>query len=120
MFGLGELEGAVMNVLWQLDAPAKVRNVLEDLGPRRKLAYTTVMTVLDNLHRKGWVNRQRVGRAYEYWPVFGREEAAARALRETLASSGNPEGALMHFFASASDHEADILRNALARKADGR
>ncbi|SFB56687.1 Predicted transcriptional regulator [Amycolatopsis marina] len=118
MFGLGELEGAVMHVLWHAEKPAKVRDVLPLLGPRRKLAYTTVMTVLDNLHRKGWVSREREGRAYYYRPAFSREEAAARALREALDASGNPQGALMHFFDSASEQEADLLRTALTRKTD--
>ncbi len=58
MRGLGELESAVMDVLWSMPGPLRVRDVLDELAPGRTLAYTTVMTVLDNLHRKGWVQRE--------------------------------------------------------------
>ena len=54
---LGELEAAVMDVLWDGAAPCRVRDVRACLAPGSPLAYTTVMTVLDNLHRKGWVRR---------------------------------------------------------------
>jgi predicted transcriptional regulator len=114
MHGLGELEAAVMDVLWDTTEPVKVRDVLERLD--RQLAYTTVMTVLDNLHRKQWVKRELHGKAYLYQPVFSREETAARALRDVLDSSGDPHAVLMHFVESVSDEETDLLRNALRRK----
>jgi predicted transcriptional regulator len=116
MFGLGGLEEAVMEVLWHTDQPARVRDVLERLEPDRPLAYTTVMTVLDNLHRKGWVERERDGRAYRYRPALSREDATVRALRDVLNASGDPEAALLQFARSASDEEADVLRAALAEK----
>ncbi len=114
MHGLGELEAAVMDVLWRATEPMKVRDVLDRLD--RSLAYTTVMTVLDNLHRKQWVVRELRGKAYLYRPTMTREEAAARALREVLDASGDPHAVLMHFVASGSDEETDILRTALRRK----
>jgi predicted transcriptional regulator len=114
MHGLGELEAAVMDVLWRVPGPMKVRDVLDRLD--RALAYTTVMTVLDNLHRKQWVERELHGKAYLYRPTMTREEAAARALREVLDASGDPHAVLMHFVASGSDEETDILRTALRRK----
>lgn len=115
MFGLGELESAVMDILWRTGEPVRVRDVLNGLTGRR-LAYTTVMTVLDNLFRKGWVRRELDGKAYLYQPALGREEAAARALREVLRSSGDPEAALLHFASTASDQETDALRTGLRRK----
>jgi predicted transcriptional regulator len=114
MRGLGDLEAAVMDVLWRAEEPVKVRDVLERLD--RKLAYTTVMTVLDNLHRKQWVNRELHGRAYLYRPALSNEEAVARVLRDVLDSSGNPEGALLHFVATVSDEETELLRAALRKK----
>jgi predicted transcriptional regulator len=116
MHGLGELETAVMDVLWQASEPLPVRAVLERLDTGRRLAYTTVMTVLDNLHRKQWVSRAQQGRAYHYRPEVSREEAAARAVRAVLDSSGNPSAVLMHFVASASEEEGDALRRALRRR----
>ena len=115
MHGLGELEAAVMNVLWR-EHPLKVRDVLERVETPRKLAYTTVMTVLDNLHRKGWVRRERGGKAYNYEPAMSRAEAAARAVRDVLASSGDPEAVLMHFAKSATPRESELLRRALPRQ----
>jgi predicted transcriptional regulator len=116
MHGLGELEAAVMQVLWDANEPLRVRDVLERLDTGRPLAYTTVMTVLDNLHRKQWVERELVGKAYDYEPAFSREEAAARALRDVLDDSGDPHAVLSHFVASVTDEETDLLRNALRKK----
>ncbi len=115
MFGLGELESAIMDVLWRAEEPAKVRDVLDVLAGR-KLAYTTVMTVLDNLFRKGWVRRELDGKAYRYQPMLSREEAAARALREVLESSGDPEAALLQFASTVSDRERELLRTGLRKK----
>lgn len=112
MMGLGELETAVMDVLWQCDEPLPVREVVARLRPQRDLAYTTVMTVLDNLHSKGMVTRERVGRGYRYVPTRSREEAAAALLRRVLESSGDPEGVLLHFAGSATEDESRILRRA--------
>jgi predicted transcriptional regulator len=114
MYGLGELESAVMDVLWETDEPAKVRMVLNALD--RKLAYTTVMTVLDNLHRKGWVQREQEGIAYRYQPSFSREQAVSRALRTVLESTGNPLAALLHFASTATERESEALRSGLQKK----
>lgn len=114
MHGLGDLEAVVMDVLWRATSPHSVRDVLTEIGrQRRRLAYTTVMTVLDNLHRKGWVSRELHGRAYRYRPVDSKEEAAARVLRELLDSTGDPAGVLLHFARSASDDEFAVLRRGL-------
>ena len=60
---LGKLEKLIMDRLWSRDHPVAVREVLEDLQRERTLAYTTVMTVMDNLHRKGVLPRETDGRA---------------------------------------------------------
>lgn len=113
MRGLGELEARVMDVLWSAREPLRVRAVLEQLDSARPLAYTTVMTVLDNLHGKGYLRRDLVGRAYEYTAVESREEVGARLLRDVLDSSGDTEQVLLHFARSATVEESDILRQAL-------
>ncbi len=66
---LGDLEHAVMDVLWARPAPTPVREVHEELAQGREIAYTTVMTVLDRLAKKGVVNRQLDGRAWLYRPA---------------------------------------------------
>ncbi|MBP2364913.1 BlaI/MecI/CopY family transcriptional regulator [Pseudonocardia parietis] len=111
---LGELEAAVMDVLWSVDASCRVREVRSHLAPARPLAYTTVMTVLDNLHRKGWVRRELEGRAYRYRPAASREEETARELRDLLDAHEDTETVLLHFARSVSERESAVLRDALA------
>ncbi|WP_081347673.1 BlaI/MecI/CopY family transcriptional regulator [Mycobacteroides chelonae] len=113
MFGLGERESTIMEVLWSAAEPVTVRDVLDRL--ERPLAYTTVMTVLDNLHNKGHVTREKVGRAFRYRAAQTREAAAAQMVREVLAASGDAEGVLLHFAGSASPEEFTVLRRILRR-----
>jgi predicted transcriptional regulator len=111
--GLGELEAAVMERLWAWDRPSSVREVLADLRRDRNLAYTTVMTVLDNLHRKGWVTRQLDGRAYRYQPVSSRQEYSAELMRHALDASGDQTSTLLRFVGRMSDDELHAVREAL-------
>jgi predicted transcriptional regulator len=113
MFGLGERESTIMEVLWSVAEPVTVRDVLDRLD--RPLAYTTVMTVLDNLHNKGHVTREKVGRAFRYRAAQTREAVAAQMVREVLAASGDAEGVLLHFAGSASPEESTVLRRILRR-----
>lgn len=118
MPGLGELESRVMATLWDADGPRTVREVRASLPGERALAYTTVMTVLDNLHGKGWVHRERRGRAWAYRPARAREEAGAEMLREVLDALGDPRGVLMHFARGMDESESEFLRRALSRNAE--
>lgn len=112
--GLGDLESAVMQVLWVAEQPVSVREVLTALA-ERGLAYTTVMTVLDRLAKKGLAERERDGRAWRYAAVSSREELTAQALRSTLSTlePSDRTAALLHFLGDASPAERDDLRNAL-------
>lgn len=116
---LGELEATVMDVLWRASGPCRVREVRVQLAPQRPVAYTTVMTVLDNLHRKGWVQREMDGRAYIYRPCASREVVTAQALRDLLDSSEDSESVLLHFVRSVSPRESEVLRDALAAAGEG-
>lgn len=102
-----------MGVLWDAERPMSVREVREVLAPTRPLAHTTVMTVLDNLHGKGWTRRERDGRAWIYRPAQTRAEAGARALREVLDASGDPEQVLLHFSRTIRAQESALLRRVL-------
>jgi predicted transcriptional regulator len=114
---LGDLEAEIMDVVWQSDGPLKVGEVRAGLGPSRALAYTTVKTVLDNLSRKGWLDRvPSDGKAWRYRPALSREQAAIRALREVLDASGDPDAVLLHFAESASEKESALLRRGLRRR----
>ncbi|MQA87442.1 MAG: BlaI/MecI/CopY family transcriptional regulator [Streptosporangiales bacterium] len=109
----GELESAVMDRLWSYGRAAAVREVLEDLKKERSLAYTTVMTVMDKLHKKGWLHRKLVGRAYVYEPVGTREAYSARLMREALATSNNRAATFVTFLSQMSPEETEALRAAL-------
>ncbi len=111
---LGELERAVMEVLWARDEPLSVRAVHAALGDRG-LAYTTVMTVLTRLANKGVVRRSRQGRAWLYRPAAGREAYVAELMLEALELSGDRGSALVHFANSVTSDEAYALRKALLR-----
>ncbi|MFE6750029.1 BlaI/MecI/CopY family transcriptional regulator [Kitasatospora purpeofusca] len=110
---LGELENAIMTRVWQWNRPVTVREVLLDLRSEREIAYTTVMTVLDKLHRKGWLRRERVGRAYRYEPVSSREAYTAALMNDAWATGDNPAAALVHFFGLMSPEQREALRDAL-------
>jgi len=110
---LGTLEAVVMERLWTADGPVSVRSVLEQLTEEREIAYTTVMTVLDNLHSKGFASRAKDGRAYRYCAAVSREEHTAGMLDDVLAGSPDRSAALMHFVERLSDEDLDGLRSAL-------
>ena len=68
----GELEAVIMDQLWEWGRPVLVREVVDALHDERAPAYTTVMTVMENLYRKGWLRRERDGRAWRYEPTGSR------------------------------------------------
>ena len=115
----GELESAIMDVVWAGDRAYLVREVRERLSYNRPVAYTTVMSTMDNLHRKGWLDRVREGKAYRYTATATREEYSARLMREALADGGDAEVVLSHFVAQIGSGESDALRSVL-RKLRGR
>ncbi|QRX90291.1 BlaI/MecI/CopY family transcriptional regulator [Streptomyces noursei] len=110
---LGELEGAAMTRIWEWNRPATVREVLEDLQKERPIAYTTVMTVLDNLRQKGSVHREVEGRAYRYKAVSTRAAYAAALMNEAWSTSDNPAVALVAFFGMMSPEQRQALRDAI-------
>jgi len=112
---LGELEAVIMDRLWQWGRPALVREMVEDLRGERPLAYTTVMTVMENLNRKGWLRRERDGRAWRYEPTGSRSGYTAALMTDALGTSADRRTALAHFVFQMSPHDAALLREALDR-----
>ncbi len=102
-----------MSRVWEWNRPVTVREVLEDLRQRRSIAYTTVMTVLDNLHQKGWVRRDQEGRAYRYEAISTRAAYSAALMNDAWSESDNPAAALVAFFGMMSTEQAEALRDAL-------
>jgi predicted transcriptional regulator len=109
----GELEAVIMDRLWGRGRPAPVREVLDDLCNDRPLAYTTVMTVMENLHRKGWLRRHRDGRAWRYEPTGSRSAYTAALMTDALDTSTDRRTALAHFVLHMSPHDATLLQQAL-------
>lgn len=115
MPALGDLEAQVMRAIWARGEPVTVREVLGDLNAERSLAYTTVMTVMGNLRKKGWLRRHDEGRAYRYEPLVSAEEYSAALMRQALAASADRPGVLMHFLGDLSPEEAAALEEAYQR-----
>jgi predicted transcriptional regulator len=114
--GLGELENDVMRQLWASELPLTVREVHERLAENRSLAYTTVMTVLDRLARKGVVKQERSGRAYLYSAAHSREEMAAELMLDALGDVDDPSArlaALQYFVGRVGKREAEAIKDAL-------
>jgi len=87
-------------VLWKL-GEASVRDVRDDLARSRALAYTTVMTLLERLVRKGGARRRKSGRMFLYSPVLGREQACRAAVQELVDN----------FFGGSVDQLLAFLQN---------
>ncbi|MFF0494698.1 BlaI/MecI/CopY family transcriptional regulator [Nocardia sp. NPDC003482] len=118
--GFGELEAVVMDRLWNRDGePTTVRELFDELAGEREIAYTTVMSTMDNLFRKGWLERRREGKAFRYWPTLTREQHSARLMREALDDGGRAELVLAHFVEQIGPEESERLRAALRRLAEG-
>jgi predicted transcriptional regulator len=113
----GDLEAVIMDRLWAQGRPMLVREMVEELRGDRPLAYTTVMTVMENLHRKGWLRREREGRAWRYEPTGSRSGYTTALMNDALATSSDRRTALAHFVLQMSPHDAALLREALDRAA---
>jgi predicted transcriptional regulator len=115
--GFGELEGAIMEHLWAADGGATVREVYEQMRQTRQIAYTTVLSTIHNLHRKGRLTREREGKAHRYRPTATRAEYSAAVMREALSSGGDSEAILSHFVGQMSAEESRRLQELLRRHA---
>jgi predicted transcriptional regulator len=109
----GELEALIMDRLWEWGRSATVREVVDDLRGDRQAAYTTVMTVMENLYRKGWLRRERDGRAWRYEPTGSRSAYTAALMSDALSTSTDRRTALTHFVLQISPHDAALLQQAL-------
>jgi len=109
----GELESAIMDVMWAADRPYVVREVRERMRYDRSVAYTTVMTVMGILFRKGVLMREKTGRAWRYWPAESREEHDARLMVEVFQSGGDPGVTMRRFLEAVGDEGLASLRKAM-------
>ncbi len=80
---LGELESAIIKQVWQ-NPDCTARDVLNRMAYQRQLAYTTVVTVLGRLHKKGFLKRRRDGRAFLYRSGITQTEFDESVTRDVL------------------------------------
>jgi predicted transcriptional regulator len=109
----GELESAIMDKVWRAARPVLVREVWAQLRPEREPAYNTVLTVVEILYRKGWLAREKDGRAYRYTATVTREDYTAGLIGEVLQDSPDRTAALRSFVGRIDPAEARQLRKML-------
>ncbi len=117
MRGFGDLESAIMDQVWSASRPLLVREIQQALYPER--AYNTVWTVTEILYRKGWLVREKAGRAYRYRATVSRDEYTGDLMGEALAASGDVAAAFRRFTERISPGEAEQLRQALEQARRG-
>jgi predicted transcriptional regulator len=117
---LGPLENEILRVLWSR-GDATVRELIDDSAVDG--AYTTIMTTLDRLYKKGLLDRTPEGRAFRYRPKQSEAELnqnlVAAGLKELLSSAGQHDAPISFLVDAISQHDAallDQLQEAVARK----
>lgn len=105
------LESSVMEILWRSEKPLTPAQVHKALEKTRDIAYTTVLTVMSRLWKKGLLTRKHRGRTYTYAPAEGKTDSAARRMEEMLAATQDRSLTLSRFIdnLSASDRK-ELMR----------
>ena len=124
MATLGDLERAVMDVLWSTDGALSANDLKErldasDRAGAREVAVTTVLTVLSRLEAKAFVSRDRSTRPHLYRSVTTRAEHTAGLMHEVLGTAPDREAALARFIGQVSADEAETLRALLGTSTAG-
>lgn len=106
---LGALQRAVIEIVWRL-GQASVHDVRRRLGPRKKLAYTTVLTVMQKLEKAGWLAHREQGNRYIYLPTRSREEAGAGSVKQFLKRvfDGDAVALFQHLIRTSDLSEEDL------------
>ncbi|TKJ28752.1 BlaI/MecI/CopY family transcriptional regulator, partial [Blastococcus sp. CCUG 61487] len=112
MASLGELERAVMDLLWSADGPLAAPALRDGLADRG-VALTTVHTVLTRLEQKGFVVHDDA-RPRRFSPRASREEHAAELMHEVLGQAADRQAVLARFVGTVNEDEARLLRELLA------
>lgn len=117
----GDLEAVIMDRVWRSESPVLVRDVVEAIQDDRQVAFTTVQTVMEILYRKGWLAREKQGRAYRYWASRPREEYTAQLLSEAFDTTSDRGAAFSQLLEGMDPGEVtelgEALKEAKARRA---
>lgn len=113
----GDVEAAVMAVMWSATTPLTVSEACAEVNSRRPtpLARTTVLTVLTNLARKGLLEQHQDGPAYKYTAAVPREQYTAELMSQALEGTDDRAAALLYFVEHLDQEERDALRR-IARR----
>jgi predicted transcriptional regulator len=104
----GGLESEVLATLWALGEPATPAAVRQALDT--SLAYTTIMTILVRLWQKGLVEREKVGKAYTYFPRVSDAHLTAERMHVQLETSSDKRAVLAEFVGTLTPSEEHLLR----------
>jgi len=105
-YSLGPLEQEIMNCLWKT-TDCKVHDVHKCLLKKRKIAYTTVMTIMTRLTQKGLLTRKKIGKAYLYSPKKTRKKTVKTVINKIVNSLIDQYGeeAVAAFTDELKEHE---------------
>ena len=98
-----------MDRVWSAGRPVRVREIHDGLRPEREPAYNPVLTVVEILYRKGWLAREKDGRAYRYRATASREDYTAGLMREVFDTSTDRLATLRRFVQRIDPAEAEEL-----------
>lgn len=111
----GELERAVLRVLWEHPDGITAREIIAAL-PGRRLALTTVLTVLDRLRRKGLATRDEAARPHVYRAAVNREDYIAEIMLDALGQAPDRDAALSRFLGGVTETDTAHLRRVLRHR----
>ena len=109
---LGFLEADIMEIIWE-KGKISVREVFEIIKNKRDIAYTTVMTTMDRLYKKGILSRKKIVKGYTYWPEVTEKTLKNHIIRETLKGLfSDMKEPLMSYFANPEEPEdLEVIKN---------
>lgn len=115
MAHLGDLERAVMDVIWDADESLTAYDVKDALeADGRELAATTLLTVLSRLDKKGFVASDRTARPHRYHALGTREAHMAELMHEVLGETEDRGAVLARFIGGVSPEDQAVLRKLLS------
>jgi BlaI family transcriptional regulator, penicillinase repressor len=115
-----ELEWEILRILWR-DGPSPVREVQASLEEFRSLAYTSVMTIMNIMTKKGYLRREKQGASYVYYPLIKWKSTAHDMVEDLVARvfDGSPSALMLHLLETRDLDESELkqLRALIQRKA---
>jgi predicted transcriptional regulator len=120
----GELEAEIMEILWDR-GPLKGKDIFEAMKDKRKIAYTTVLTVLDRLSRKGFVKKKKKFRSTIFIPTIAKKDFQSLVAQKLVRSAINISNdfaisAFLDIFSEMKSEELEKLSKFIEEKLHGK